>query len=250
MISVTNGVVRHQASWLIDVLQIGTSVDDVNPASVDRRGRESPRGSGRRGSPRGAAPRARSAAPTSADRRLLRTGARRRCGQRALEPPAASHERHRACGASPSRVAHEPAPSPHQRPARRPALSADASAAASRRAPVAERRSRLEPRRRARLLHRRRGARAEDQPLEQRVARQPVRAVHAGAGDLAGGEQPGQRCAARRGRCRRRPSCSARPGRPESRSRARSRPAARHTSRRSSETARARSPASRCASDR
>ena len=44
-----------------------------------------------------------------------------------------------------------------------------------------------------RLLHRRRRARAEHQPFEQRVAREPVRAVDAGAGDLAGREQSRQR---------------------------------------------------------
>src|SRR5207247_9880733 len=37
------------------------------------------------------------------------------------------------------------------------------------------------------------GPRAEDQPLEKRVARQAVGAVHAGAGDLSGGVQPGNR---------------------------------------------------------
>ena len=44
------------------------------------------------------------------------------------------------------------------------------------------------------------GAAAEDEALEQGVRRQPVRAVHAGAGALAGGVQAGQLGAARRGR--------------------------------------------------
>ena len=43
------------------------------------------------------------------------------------------------------------------------------------------------------LDHRLPGPAAEDEPLEQRVAGQAVGAVDAGAGDLAGGEQPGHR---------------------------------------------------------
>ena len=75
------------------------------------------------------------------------------------------------------------------------------------------------------VAHRPPGARAEHQPLEQRVAGQPVGAVHAGARDLAGGEQARRSTSARRDRSPRRPSRSAPPARPGSRSRARSRPA-------------------------
>ena len=45
-----------------------------------------------------------------------------------------------------------------------------------------------------------RGPAAEDEALEQRVRRQPVRAVDAGAGALAGGVEAGQRRCDRRGR--------------------------------------------------
>ena len=44
--------------------------------------------------------------------------------------------------------------------------------------------------------HRSARTRAEHQPFEQRVAGEPIRAVHARARDLAGGEQPGHRRAA------------------------------------------------------
>ena len=46
--------------------------------------------------------------------------------------------------------------------------------------------------------HRRGSAGAEDEPFEQRVAREAVRAVDAGARDLACGEQPGNGGAARK----------------------------------------------------
>ena len=46
------------------------------------------------------------------------------------------------------------------------------------------------------VAHRASRARAEDQSLEQRVAGEPVGAVDARAGDLAGGEQPRDRRAA------------------------------------------------------
>ena len=42
------------------------------------------------------------------------------------------------------------------------------------------------------IPHALRGARAEDQPFQQRVAGQPIRAVHAGAGHLARGIEAGQ----------------------------------------------------------
>ena len=51
----------------------------------------------------------------------------------------------------------------------------------------------LERRGTRRLRHRRSRAGAEHQSLEQRVGRQPVRAVQPGAGRFAGGKQPGQR---------------------------------------------------------
>ena len=51
-----------------------------------------------------------------------------------------------------------------------------------------------------------------DQPFQQRIAGQPIRSVHAGAGDFAGGVQSGQRGLSRRGRCARRPWRNARPG--------------------------------------
>ena len=70
-----------------------------------------------------------------------------------------------------------------------------------------------------------RRARAKHEPLEQRIAGQTIRAVHAGAGHFARGIQARAASCAPRRRFRRRPSCSARPVRPESRSRARSRPA-------------------------
>ena len=56
----------------------------------------------------------------------------------------------------------------------------------------------------------------EDQAFEQGVGGQPVRAVHAGAGDLAAGVQAGDAGAAVAGRCGRRRWRSGRPGRPGS----------------------------------
>ena len=60
------------------------------------------------------------------------------------------------------------------------------------------------------------GAGAEHQALGQRVRAEPVGAVDADAGGLAGGVQAGERVSRRRCRCGRRPSCSARPGGPGS----------------------------------
>ena len=54
----------------------------------------------------------------------------------------------------------------------------------------------------------------EDQALQQGVGGEPVRAVHAGAGDLAARVQAGDGGAARAGRCGRRRRRSGRPGRP------------------------------------
>ena len=71
------------------------------------------------------------------------------------------------------------------------------------------------------------GARAEHGALEQRVRREPVRAVHAGAGDLADGVEARERRAAEQVGGRRRPSGSARPASPGSGSRAQSRPRSR-----------------------
>ena len=59
-----------------------------------------------------------------------------------------------------------------------------------------------------------RGAAAEHEALGERVRRQPVGAVQAGAGALADRVEAGQRTSARRGRWPRRPSCSAPRGRP------------------------------------
>ena len=58
-----------------------------------------------------------------------------------------------------------------------------------------------------------RGSAAEDEALEQRVRGEPVRAVDAGAGALAGGVEARHACAAVEVGDDRRPSCSARPAR-------------------------------------
>ena len=118
---------------------------------------------------------------------------------------------------------------PHERMRRRRAACAGRrrraralrAATARRGSPAASSRARPAPgagaarRRPARLGERgERGTAAEDEALAERVRREPVRAVQAGAGALADGVEAGDGRRARRGRSRSRPSCSARRARP------------------------------------
>ena len=150
------------------------------------------RGSGRPGSPRGAAPPGRSAGPTVS--RL----AVRHCVGVQRSPVCSRPSSARDAGSSsasavsrPCAVPEQPDVPPHQRdwicgvsadsaPGRRRARRfRPASGCTGPHWPVSTR------------AHRAARARAEHQPFQQRVAGQPVGAVHARARHLAGGEEPG-----------------------------------------------------------
>ena len=170
-------------------------------SSVDRRARESPPGSGRRGSLRAAAPPAQSDAPTVT-----------RCSRRHESESLLDAGRAAACVGAARGAGRPPASPPRVRksPRRPPHQIADVVTVRGWRSEVsgsaASRASDLEPPASTRSLFSGAacggcciavaGAGAEHQPLEQRVAGQPVRAVHAGAGDLAGREESRQRGAA------------------------------------------------------
>ena len=216
---------------------------DGGPSSVDRRARESPRGSGRRGSLRGAAPRARSSRATVTRLSAATPSTSPSTTSRPMRRSACAHRARRRASRKPVARPEQAGRAPHQ--------VADGSLV--QRQWARQRGMRIDGLRRRRAARRHQprsiafsgaacggcciaiaGARAEHQAFEQRVARQAVGAVDAGAGHLAGGEQARQRRARPTRRCRRRPSCSAPPGPTGIGSRARSRPTCRAHRRRSS----------------
>ena len=147
-------------------------------------------GSARRGSPRGRArrrpwPRPRRPGCAPRPRRGRPGRARHRPSRRPGTPAAPAGRPRRARGRGPPRRAAAAA----RRPRRR--RGARRLGSRPRRLPAAARRAGL-----ASADHRLRGARAEDQALEQRVAGQAVGAVDAVAGHLPGGVEAGQRGAA------------------------------------------------------
>ena len=170
----------HPPSWRALARKRGVS-------SVYRRGAGNRSGSGRRGSPRGAAPRARSAGRPSrcsprARRRVerlaaaIRASIARHAGSRTASARVSPRDPGRARRAATSDPAlrdrdgrRTPRPARRGDDGRRRTRGPSTSRSATR--PLSSRIA--QP------------ARAEHQSLEQRVAREPVRAVHAGARHLA-----------------------------------------------------------------
>ncbi len=226
------GVVRTGCCCLlIDVLR-ERGDRPRESSSVDRPAPESPSGGALHGSltpqrgPGHEVPDERDRCPPPVGRR---TADARRASTAALAAAVADTAWDEAFG-----IAHEAGPIEHdarQRPRRLTAPSRH-----QRRGVVDHR---TERRVDERAAHGGRGACAEHEALEQRIARQAVRAVDAGARDFAGREQAGQRRAAVEVGRRHRRTCSAPPGSPAAdRGRGRAPPAGRR--RQSSEIARGR----------